>query len=130
MGAVPGGVSFLLATLEFLLMAAGFTGLFHYVPNTHVQWRHAIAGGTFAAIGIELAKRLLGWYLAQVPTYSVVYGAFATVPIINPAARTAIASIFFIASSFPPLKWTLSETVDARSVSSPCAAPSDAAYHT
>jgi len=80
-GAVPGGVSLLLGTLEFLLMAAGFTGLFHYVPNTHVQWRHAIAGGTFAAVGIELAKRLLGWYLAQVPTYSVLYGAFATVPI-------------------------------------------------
>ena len=24
----------------------------------------------------------LAWYLAQVPTYSVVYGAFATVPIL------------------------------------------------
>jgi membrane protein len=80
-GDVPGGVGLLLGTLEFLLMAAGFTGLFHYVPNTHVRWRHAIAGGMFAAIGIELAKRVLGWYLAQVPTYSVLYGAFATVPI-------------------------------------------------
>ena len=36
----------------------------------------------FAAIGIELAKRLLAWYLGMVPTYSVVYGAFATVPIL------------------------------------------------
>lgn len=80
-GEIPGGVTFLLGTLEFLLMAAGFAGLFHYVPNTHVRWRHAIAGGTFAAVGIELAKRTLGWYLAQVPTYSVLYGAFATVPI-------------------------------------------------
>ncbi|HKW83181.1 MAG TPA: YihY family inner membrane protein [Burkholderiaceae bacterium] len=80
-GEIPGGVTFLLGTLEFLLMAAGFAGLFHYVPNTHVRWRHAIAGGTFAAVGIELAKRALGWYLAQVPTYSVLYGAFATVPI-------------------------------------------------
>jgi membrane protein len=46
-----------------------------------VRWRHALAGGVFAAIGFEVAKRLLGWYLAQVPTYSVLYGAFATVPI-------------------------------------------------
>jgi len=80
-GEIPGGVSFLLGALEFLLMAAGFAGLFHYVPNTHVRWRHAIAGGSFAAVGIEIAKRALGWYLAQVPTYSVLYGAFATVPI-------------------------------------------------
>jgi len=78
---IPGGVSFLLGTLEFGLIAAGFAGLFHYVPNTHVRWRHAIAGGFFTAIGIELAKRALGWYLAAVPTYSVLYGAFATLPI-------------------------------------------------
>jgi membrane protein len=80
-GEIPGAVTFLFDALEFVLMAAGFTGLFHYVPNTHVRWRHAIAGGAFAALGIELAKRALGWYLAQVPTYSVLYGAFATVPI-------------------------------------------------
>ena len=80
-GAMPGGISFLLTTLEFTLLAAGLAGLFHYVPNTHVRWRHAIAGGVFAAAGFEVAKRLLGWYLLQVPTYSVLYGAFAAVPI-------------------------------------------------
>jgi membrane protein len=80
-GGVPGGISLLLNTVEFILFAAGLAGLFHYVPNTHVRWRHAIAGGLFAAAGFEVAKRLLGWYLRQVPTYSVVYGAFAAVPI-------------------------------------------------
>ena len=80
-GGVPGGISLLLNTVEFALFAAGLAGLFHYVPNTHVRWRHAIAGGLFAAAGFEIAKRLLGWYLLQVPTYSVVYGAFAAVPI-------------------------------------------------
>ena len=57
-------------------------GLYHFVPNTHVRWRHALAGGLFVAIGFELAKRGLAWYLEQVPTYSLVYGAFATVPIL------------------------------------------------
>jgi len=80
-GVLPGGVSLLLSLFEFSLLAAGLASLFHYVPNTHVRWRHALAGGVFAALGFELAKRLLGWYLAQVPTYSVLYGAFATVPI-------------------------------------------------
>ena len=80
-GVLPGGVSLLLGTLEFLLLVAALAGLFHYVPNTHVRWRHALAGGAFSAVGFELAKRLLGWYLQTVPTYSVVYGAFATAPI-------------------------------------------------
>lgn len=80
-GVLPGGVTLLLGTLEFLLLVAGFAGLFHYVPNTHVRWRHAIAGGAFSAVGFELAKRMLGWYLQTVPTYTVIYGALAAVPI-------------------------------------------------
>jgi len=80
--AMPGGVSFLLNTLEFVLLSGAMAGLFHYVPNTHVRWRHALAGGVFVSAGFELAKRGLGWYLSSVPTYATVYGAFATVPIL------------------------------------------------
>ena len=36
----------------------------------------------FVAGAIEIAKRLLAFYLGLVPTYSVLYGAFATVPIL------------------------------------------------
>jgi membrane protein len=81
-GAIPGGVSLLLDSLQFVLFAASMAGLFHYVPNTHVRWRHAIAGGVFVSAGFEVAKKLLGWYLTQVPTYATVYGAFATLPIL------------------------------------------------
>ena len=80
-GVLPGGVAVLLQTLEFGLLVASFAGLFHHVPNTHVRWRHAFAGGVCTAVGIELAKKLLAWYLATVPTYTMVYGAFATLPI-------------------------------------------------
>ncbi len=80
-GALPGGLALLLQLIQFGLLAAAMAGLFHYVPNTVVRWRHALAGGVFVALGFELAKRLLAWYLAAVPTYSAVYGAFATVPI-------------------------------------------------
>jgi membrane protein len=79
---LPGGVALLLAVLEFLLLVVAFAGLFHYVPNTHVRWRHAIAGGAFTAVGIEVAKKLLGWYLQTVPTYTVIYGTLAAVPIL------------------------------------------------
>ena len=80
-GAMPGSVGLLLDTIEFLLLAAGMATLFHYVPNTQVRWRHAWAGGLFVAVGLEVAKRVLAWYVGQVPTYSAVYGAFASLPI-------------------------------------------------
>jgi membrane protein len=69
-------------TFEFVLLAGGMASLYHYVPNTHVKWGHAWAGGFFGAAAIEIAKRVLAYYLGLVPTYSVLYGAFATVPIL------------------------------------------------
>lgn len=81
-GALPGGVQFLLDSLQFVLLAWGMAALYHYVPNTRVRWTHAWVGGVFVSAGFELAKWLLVLYLGKVPTYSVLYGAFATVPIL------------------------------------------------
>ncbi|MFY8088681.1 MAG: YihY family inner membrane protein, partial [Rubrivivax sp.] len=80
--ALPGGVSLLLELIQFLLLAATTAGLFHFVPHTAVRWRHAWAGGLFVAVGFEVVKKLLAWYLDTVPSYSAVYGAFAAVPIL------------------------------------------------
>ena len=80
--ALPGGIRLLFDSLEFLVLAAGMAALYHYVPNTPVRWRHAWAGGVFVAVCMELAKKALGLYLTKVPTYSMVYGAFATLPIL------------------------------------------------
>jgi len=80
--ALPGGVEFGLDALEFVLLAAAMAGLFHYVPHTPVRWSHAWAGALFVAIAMELAKRGLAWYLKAVPTFSAIYGAFATLPIL------------------------------------------------
>ncbi len=81
-GAGPGGVGLLLDTMQFAMVAAGVAALYRYVPNTRVQWSHAWAGGLFSAAALELAKLLLVLYLGKVPTYSLVYGTFATVPIL------------------------------------------------
>jgi membrane protein len=79
---LPGGVKALLDVLEFVVVAASLAAMYRFVPNTQVRWTHALIGGTFTALGIELAKRVLAWYLAKVPTISAVYGAFATAPIL------------------------------------------------
>jgi membrane protein len=78
---LPGGVGLLLGLLEVGLLAAGFAGLFRFVPNAPVRWAHAWAGGVFVSLAFQVAQKALAWYLNAVPTYSVVYGAFATGPI-------------------------------------------------
>lgn len=80
--ALPGGVEWLLEIIQFGILAGGAASLFHFVPNTAVRWRHAWAGGFFVALAFEVAKKGLAWYVASVPSYSTVYGAFATVPIL------------------------------------------------
>lgn len=61
------------------LGAAGFTCLFRFVPHLDVRWRDAIAGGLLAGIAFEFGKRGFAFYLANVPTYRTLYGAFAPV---------------------------------------------------
>ncbi len=81
-GVLPGSIELLLEGLQFVLLAWGMAALYCYVPNTRVHWGHAWAGGLFVAVGFEAAKKLLVIYLGKVPTYSVLYGAFATLPIL------------------------------------------------
>ncbi|MHB1197981.1 MAG: YihY family inner membrane protein [Polaromonas sp.] len=81
-GALPVSLRFLLDVVQFFLVAGGMAALYRYVPNTFVKWVHAWSGGLFVAAGLELAKKLLAIYIEMVPTYSLVYGAFATLPIL------------------------------------------------
>jgi membrane protein len=81
-GDMPGGLGLLLDLFQVALIVIGIAALYRYVPNTEVKWNHAFSGGVFVALGLELAKRMLGWYLSKMPAYSVVYGAFASVPIL------------------------------------------------
>ncbi len=81
-GTFPVSLLFLLNIFQFFLVALGLAALYRYVPNSYVKWTHAWAGGIFAAAGIELAKKALAIYLSKVPTYSMIYGAFATLPIL------------------------------------------------
>ena len=81
-GALPVSLRFLLDVVQFLLVAFGMAALYRYVPNTYVKWVHAWSGGMFVAAGLEIGKKAVAIYLGAVPTYSLVYGAFATLPIL------------------------------------------------
>jgi membrane protein len=79
---LPGSTRWLLDGFEFLMLTACVSGLYFYVPYTRVRWRHAITAGFLVASSLEVAKKLMAFYLLEVPTYSLVYGAFAAVPIL------------------------------------------------
>ena len=68
--------------LQFLTTVAVLALLYRMVPNAPVRLAHALTGSLLAALVLEVCKGLMGWYLGAVPSYSVIYGAFATVPIL------------------------------------------------
>jgi len=70
----------LLTLMPFYTSSIAFTLLYVLVPNTHVNRRHAITGGIAAAVLFELAKYTFGLYVKAVPTYTVIYGAVAVIP--------------------------------------------------
>jgi membrane protein len=67
--------------VPFVSTWAAFTLLYYFVPNRAVKPRHALFGGLVAALVFEIMKRGFALYIAQMPTYTLVYGAFAVVPI-------------------------------------------------
>lgn len=71
----------LLGGLPFLLTVIAFGLLYQLIPNRHVAPLDAWLGGLAAAGVFELMKYGFGLYVAYFPTYALVYGAFATIPI-------------------------------------------------
>jgi len=78
---VPEIVSLAISFVPLILTGLGFAALFVVVPNRHVYWRDALIGGFGTAIVLELMKAAFAYYLTRFPTYTVIYGAFATLPI-------------------------------------------------
>jgi membrane protein len=67
--------------ISILLTCGAFTLLYMAVPNRLIDWRDAAWGGIVAAIAFEISKRLFAEFVATFPTYTIVYGALAAVPI-------------------------------------------------
>lgn len=68
-------------TLPYVCMTMLFALLYYTLPNRAVVKWHAVMGGIFATLGFVLLQRLFGIYVANFPAYTVIYGAFAAVPI-------------------------------------------------
>ncbi len=70
-----------LRVLPFVFTCMALTLLYSVVPYRYVELRHALVSGILAGLVFEIAKRGFAVYLANFPTYTLIYGAFATIPI-------------------------------------------------
>jgi membrane protein len=73
-----------MATLKIVpvvLTIFTFALLYRIVPSRPVLPFHALIGGVAAGIAFELMKKVFALYVTHFPTYTLVYGAFASVPL-------------------------------------------------
>ncbi len=61
--------------------AAGLTLLYRLLPSASVRWRDALLGAALAASLFEFLRTALGLYVTSLPTYKIVYGTFAALPL-------------------------------------------------
>ena len=69
-------------SLPFLLSTLAFSLTYYFLPRCQVRFRHAFMGGLIATALLELAKQLFVFLVSLTPSYQIVYGAFALVPLL------------------------------------------------
>ncbi len=81
-------VPFVLAAVPFVALifavaitTVTFTLLYAILPARHVPLRSALVGGLFVALAFEVAKYGFRVYIKTVPTYQIVYGTLAALPL-------------------------------------------------
>ena len=70
----------LLTFMPFFTTTIAFSLMYILVPNCHVNRNFALIGGITAAVLFEIAKYFFGVYVKAVPTYQMIYGALAVMP--------------------------------------------------
>lgn len=71
----------ILSFVPFLLTWLCFTLIYALVPNTKVELKHAAIGALIAACFFTLGKQAFTWYIVTFPSYEMIYGAMATLPL-------------------------------------------------
>ena len=81
---LPGenGLDLVAPLLPSILVVLVLGLLYRFAPNVRVRWSHALLGALLAALLLESLKWLLAVYVSRFGGYTVVYGAFAALPLL------------------------------------------------
>ncbi|MGS2721418.1 virulence factor BrkB family protein [Paraglaciecola aestuariivivens] len=72
----------LLKLVPFLSSVFAFFIVYMLVPNKKISPKHAACGALVAALLFELSKKLFAIYIVSFPSYQLIYGALAVIPIL------------------------------------------------
>ncbi|MDU0352887.1 virulence factor BrkB family protein [Paraglaciecola aquimarina] len=78
----PGLTTFLLKFVPFITSISAFFIIYTLVPTKKIEAKHALSGAFVAATLFELSKKGFAFYVTNFPSYQVIYGALAVVPIL------------------------------------------------
>ncbi|WP_025372381.1 YihY family inner membrane protein [Advenella mimigardefordensis] len=73
--------SVLFTVVPVIVSGLIFALLYYLVPNRKVAWKDALIGGYTTAVLLEIMKAGFAYYITKFPSYTLIYGAFATIPI-------------------------------------------------
>ena len=79
--ALPVRGAFAVKALPVVLSTLALALLYALAPIRHVPWRNAFAGAFVAALAFEGAKHGFAFYVTHMPTYEIIYGALAALPV-------------------------------------------------
>ncbi len=77
----PWVTTLVLRVLSFGFLAGLLALSYWGVPNRAVSIWHAGIGGVLAAVGFMAMQKLFAAYVVKLPTYTLIYGSFAAMPI-------------------------------------------------
>lgn len=78
----PGLGTFLLKLVPSVMAILAFLILYMLVPNRRVQFKHALSGAVLATLLFEFSKKGFSVYVTSFPSYELIYGALAVIPIL------------------------------------------------
>ncbi|MEH6344691.1 MAG: YihY family inner membrane protein [Bermanella sp.] len=80
-GSVFQAQTFVVRALPMLVSWLALALMYYFLPSCKVRFTHALVGAFIAATALEGGKLLFVYLVSLMPSYEIVYGAFAAVPL-------------------------------------------------